>query len=92
MGVSRHVVLADTEEEAMRTANRAFRLFERSFDYLWVTGALPVPPVVPANSFEEWHAVGGAFAGMPEGRSVTSPNPRRRPASPTCARSSPLAT
>lgn len=66
-GVNRHLVLADTEIEALRVAERAFTRFRESFDHLWNARGLPVPPVYTATSYREWHDQGGAFAGTPEG-------------------------
>jgi alkanesulfonate monooxygenase SsuD/methylene tetrahydromethanopterin reductase-like flavin-dependent oxidoreductase (luciferase family) len=66
-GVNRHFVLADTEVEAMRIAERAFTRFKDSFDHLWNLRGLAVPPVITATSFAQWHEQGGAFAGTPEG-------------------------
>jgi hypothetical protein len=59
-------VLADSEREAMRSAARAFRPWLDSLKHLWVARGVPFPPIVPASSFEEWHHLGGAFAGTPE--------------------------
>ena len=66
-GVNRHFVLADTEVEALRIAERAFTRFRDSFDHLWDLRGMPVPPVITASSFAQWHEEGGAFAGTPEG-------------------------
>ena len=67
LGVNRHIVLADTEREALRVAERAFTRFRASFDHLWNARGLAVPPVYTASSYREWHEQGGAFAGTPEG-------------------------
>jgi len=67
MGINRSIVIADTERDAMRSANRAFRPWLDSLKHLWVAKGIPFPPIVPADSFEEWHRKGGAFAGTPEG-------------------------
>jgi alkanesulfonate monooxygenase SsuD/methylene tetrahydromethanopterin reductase-like flavin-dependent oxidoreductase (luciferase family) len=66
-GVNRHFVLADTEIEALRIAERAFTRFKESFDHLWNERGIAVPPVITATSFKQWHDEGGAFAGTPEG-------------------------
>jgi alkanesulfonate monooxygenase SsuD/methylene tetrahydromethanopterin reductase-like flavin-dependent oxidoreductase (luciferase family) len=66
-GVNRHFVLADTEIDALRIAERAFTRFRESFDHLWNERGIPVPPVITATSFKQWHDEGGAFAGTPEG-------------------------
>lgn len=66
-GVNRHIVLADTEIEALRVAERAFTRFKESFDHLWNERGIPVPPVITATTFKQWHEQGGAFAGTPSG-------------------------
>lgn len=67
LGVNRHIVLANTEAEALRVAERAFTRFRESFDHLWNIRGIPVPPIYTATSYREWHEQGGAFAGTPEG-------------------------
>lgn len=67
LGMNRHIVLADTEIEALRVAERAFTRFRDSFNHLWNVRGLPVPPVYTAESYREWLEQGGAFAGTPEG-------------------------
>ena len=66
-GVNRHFVLADTEIEALRIAERAFTRFMESFDHLWKLRGIPSRRCITATSFKQWHDEGGAFAGTPEG-------------------------
>ncbi len=68
MGLMRNVVLADSEEEAMRLANRAYGPWKAHLGYLWQRPGLDVPAFVRGpDTFEEWHRAGGAYAGTPEG-------------------------
>src|SRR3984885_10642737 len=52
LGITRNMVLAPTSEEAMTIANRAFARFKESLYYLWKKYDLPIPPVLPAETFE----------------------------------------
>lgn len=68
MGVMRNMVLAETHEEAMRVANRAYAPWKAHLGYLWQRPGLDVPAFVKGpDTFEEWHRKGGAYAGTPEG-------------------------
>lgn len=67
LGVSRQVVVAPTDAEAMKLANRAFAHFKDSFESLWRRAGVQGPPVHPADTFEGIHATGHFFAGTPEG-------------------------
>jgi alkanesulfonate monooxygenase SsuD/methylene tetrahydromethanopterin reductase-like flavin-dependent oxidoreductase (luciferase family) len=66
MGVSRIVVLADTEDEAMRVARRAYRPWFESLNHLWRKYDVPSPldGVLPED-FVDWHKAGAGFAGTP---------------------------
>lgn len=66
LGVNRHIVLADTELEALRTAERAFPRFRESFEHLWKLRGVAMPPVYP-ETLGELIDQGGAFAGTPAG-------------------------
>lgn len=66
-GINRHLVLADTEIEALRIAERAFTRFRDSFYNLFRLRDLPLTSFLTATSFKQWHEEGGAFAGTPEG-------------------------
>jgi alkanesulfonate monooxygenase SsuD/methylene tetrahydromethanopterin reductase-like flavin-dependent oxidoreductase (luciferase family) len=67
VGVTRLIVVADSEREAMASAERAFRPWLEHLKHLWVARGVPFPPIVPADSFAAWHRKRGAFAGTPEG-------------------------
>jgi alkanesulfonate monooxygenase SsuD/methylene tetrahydromethanopterin reductase-like flavin-dependent oxidoreductase (luciferase family) len=66
-GLNRHIVLADTEIEALRIAERGFTRFKDSLEYLWRLKTTHQQQLVTATSFAQWHDEGGAFAGTPEG-------------------------
>jgi alkanesulfonate monooxygenase SsuD/methylene tetrahydromethanopterin reductase-like flavin-dependent oxidoreductase (luciferase family) len=72
MGVSRHVVVADTDEEARAIARRAYERWRFSFDKLWrdngTTVGIAVPPVAALypETWDELEAVGNGIAGSPE--------------------------
>ena len=69
MGLLRHVVVADTDAEALATARRAYARYHASFWYLWnnhnKSGAQPPYAVYPA-SFDELMGRGQAIAGSPD--------------------------
>jgi alkanesulfonate monooxygenase SsuD/methylene tetrahydromethanopterin reductase-like flavin-dependent oxidoreductase (luciferase family) len=67
LGITRSVVVAPTNEEAMKIANRAFTGFVANFESLWKRYDLPHPPVLPADTYEEIHATGHFYAGDPAG-------------------------
>lgn len=67
LGISRNMVLAPTNEEAMKIANRAFARFKDSLFHLWKKYDIPIPPVIPAETFEGIHATGHFYAGDPAG-------------------------
>ncbi len=43
LGLNRHIVLADSETEAVRIAERVYPRFKASIDHLWVSRGLPRP-------------------------------------------------
>jgi alkanesulfonate monooxygenase SsuD/methylene tetrahydromethanopterin reductase-like flavin-dependent oxidoreductase (luciferase family) len=66
MGVSRHVVVAETEAEALEVARPAYRLWRSSFMKLWLQhGQLPAPHAIFPETFEEAERAGRALAGTP---------------------------
>jgi alkanesulfonate monooxygenase SsuD/methylene tetrahydromethanopterin reductase-like flavin-dependent oxidoreductase (luciferase family) len=67
MGVSRLIVVAETEREAMATARRAYRLWFDSINLLWRKYDVPSPldGVLPED-FADWHEMRGGFAGTPD--------------------------
>lgn len=66
LGVNRHIVLADTELEATRVAERVYPRFKESIDHLWVVRGMPRPPIYP-ETVSELIERGSAFVGTPEG-------------------------
>ena len=66
MGVSRLIVLAETEQEAMSAARRAYRPWFQSLNHLWRKYDVPSPldGVLPED-FVDWHNAGAGFAGTP---------------------------
>lgn len=72
MGVSRHVVVAETDDEARTIARRAYDKWRFSFDKLWrdngTTVGVAVPPVAALypETWDELEAVGNGIAGSPE--------------------------
>ena len=66
MGVSRLIVVAETDDEAMSVARRAYRRWFESINLLWRKYAVPSPldGVLPED-FADWHAAGAGFAGTP---------------------------
>ena len=67
MGVGRHVVVAETEAEAMAIARRGYDKWRASFLKLWeLHGTRPVMHAVFPERFEDAEAEGRAVAGPPE--------------------------
>jgi alkanesulfonate monooxygenase SsuD/methylene tetrahydromethanopterin reductase-like flavin-dependent oxidoreductase (luciferase family) len=66
MGVSRLVVVAESEDEAMASARRAYRPWFHNLNHLWRKYDVPSPldGVLPED-FADWHAAGAGFAGTP---------------------------
>jgi alkanesulfonate monooxygenase SsuD/methylene tetrahydromethanopterin reductase-like flavin-dependent oxidoreductase (luciferase family) len=67
MGVSRHVVVADTDEQAKELARPAYRKWRRAMAYLWERSGVefPLAKFLPAT----WDAAekgGHVIAGNPE--------------------------
>ncbi len=64
MGVSRHMVLADSESAALEVARPAYRQWRASFMKLWLQhGKLPSPQAIFPETFDEAQEAGRAFAG-----------------------------
>ncbi len=64
MAVSRHVVIADTEAEALAIARPAYRKWRESFLILWIkNGQMPSPQAIFPETFDEAAATGRAVAG-----------------------------
>ena len=66
MGVSRLIVVAETEDAAMATARRAYRPWFQNLNHLWRKYDVPSPldGVLPED-FVDWHNAGAGFAGTP---------------------------
>jgi alkanesulfonate monooxygenase SsuD/methylene tetrahydromethanopterin reductase-like flavin-dependent oxidoreductase (luciferase family) len=67
LGVARSIVLAPTSEQAMKIANRAFARFKENFELLWRKYDIPLPPILPSDTFEGIHETGHFYAGDPAG-------------------------
>ncbi|MBT3333231.1 MAG: LLM class flavin-dependent oxidoreductase [Rhodospirillaceae bacterium] len=66
MGMSRHVIIAETEVEAFEIARRAYPVWRRSFYQLWDRhGMKPINVNFP-ESFDELVTLGQAIAGTPD--------------------------
>jgi alkanesulfonate monooxygenase SsuD/methylene tetrahydromethanopterin reductase-like flavin-dependent oxidoreductase (luciferase family) len=66
IGVSRHVVVADTDAEALAIARRAYPRWVASFRWLWVRhGTLPGITAMYPDSFDALAALGHGVAGAP---------------------------
>jgi alkanesulfonate monooxygenase SsuD/methylene tetrahydromethanopterin reductase-like flavin-dependent oxidoreductase (luciferase family) len=66
LGVSRHVVVAETDAEAMRIARRGYKLWRERLMHLWVKhGTKPASLAFPED-FEQAQAAGLGIAGAPE--------------------------
>lgn len=72
VGVSRHVVVADTDAQAKALARRAYARWVESFDKLWRDNGTSVriafPPIATLypETWEEVEAVGNGIAGSPD--------------------------
>jgi alkanesulfonate monooxygenase SsuD/methylene tetrahydromethanopterin reductase-like flavin-dependent oxidoreductase (luciferase family) len=65
-GIIRHMVLAETEAEAVSIADRAYRRWYRHLAFLWRERGLKLPMAVPLpEEIGPLLSVGGAFAGTP---------------------------
>jgi len=66
-GVARHMVLAESEDEAKRSAQRAYRPWRKHIELLWKQYGVPLGLGFLPLEFDELQKVGGAFAGTAEG-------------------------
>ncbi|HET9093568.1 MAG TPA: LLM class flavin-dependent oxidoreductase [Solirubrobacteraceae bacterium] len=66
LGINRHIILADSEAEALRIAERVYPQFKASMDHLWVSRGVQRPPIYP-ETVGELLERGTAFFGTPEG-------------------------
>jgi alkanesulfonate monooxygenase SsuD/methylene tetrahydromethanopterin reductase-like flavin-dependent oxidoreductase (luciferase family) len=66
LGVSRHVIVAATDAEAMRIARPAYKLWRERLMHLWVKhGTKPASLAFPEN-FDDAQAAGLGIAGAPD--------------------------
>ena len=66
LGVSRQIVVADTDDKAQEIAARAFAPFADNLSYLWKKFNVPMPPGVASGTFEST-AENHRYAGAPDG-------------------------
>ncbi len=67
MGAGRHVVVAETEKEALDVARRGYDKWRASFLKLWIAhGMMPSPHAVFPERYEDAEAQGRAVAGTPD--------------------------
>lgn len=66
LGMARHVVIADTEAEAMRLARRAYARWWESFFYLWKLRGMTPPFTTYTADFDAVLANGQAIVGAPD--------------------------
>jgi alkanesulfonate monooxygenase SsuD/methylene tetrahydromethanopterin reductase-like flavin-dependent oxidoreductase (luciferase family) len=68
IGVTRHMVIADTENEARNIAARAYRPWRRNMEVLWEQRGVPFPLQGElAEEFDVLQNHGVGFAGTPDG-------------------------
>ena len=78
LGVNRHFVLAETEIEARRIAERAYTRFKDSVGYLWRLRQMPMPPVYARGHLCRATGRGQRLCGDARGRtSVRGPADQR---------------
>lgn len=68
IGITRHVVIAETDQEARAIARRAYRKWHDSFTHLWRQAGMEVPFVstLYPPEWDDLQAVGNGYAGSPE--------------------------
>jgi alkanesulfonate monooxygenase SsuD/methylene tetrahydromethanopterin reductase-like flavin-dependent oxidoreductase (luciferase family) len=66
LGISRQIVVADTNEKAQEIAARAFAPFTENLSYLWRKFGVAMPPGVASGTFETV-STGHRYAGDPAG-------------------------
>lgn len=66
IGISRHIVVAETDSEAQRIANEAYRPWRESLEFLWQRSrnAFPLAELYPLR-FDALAAIGHGIAGSP---------------------------
>ena len=67
MGMNRHMVIAETDREAMQIGRRAYRCWFASFTSLWRRRNIPLPKnIAYSEDFDGIVASGQAIAGSPQ--------------------------
>jgi alkanesulfonate monooxygenase SsuD/methylene tetrahydromethanopterin reductase-like flavin-dependent oxidoreductase (luciferase family) len=66
IGMARHVVVADTDAEAMKLARRAYACWWESFNYLWALRGQKPPFTTYTADFDAVLANGQAIVGSPD--------------------------
>jgi alkanesulfonate monooxygenase SsuD/methylene tetrahydromethanopterin reductase-like flavin-dependent oxidoreductase (luciferase family) len=66
IGMARHVVVADTDAEAMKLARRAYARWWESFNYLWALRDQKPPFTTYTADFDAVLANGQAIVGSPD--------------------------
>ena len=66
IGMARHVVIADTDAEAMKLARRAYACWWESFDYLWRLRGQKPPFTTYSGDFDAVLKNGQAIVGSPD--------------------------
>jgi alkanesulfonate monooxygenase SsuD/methylene tetrahydromethanopterin reductase-like flavin-dependent oxidoreductase (luciferase family) len=68
VGVTRHMVIAPTDQEARAIAKRGYKMWHDSFAKLWYDNDLPVPFVesIYPEDWDQLQEIGNGFAGTPE--------------------------
>ena len=67
MGTGRHVVVAETDREALEVARRGYDKWRASFMKLWIQhGTMPSAHAIFPERYEEAEAQGRAIAGTPD--------------------------
>jgi alkanesulfonate monooxygenase SsuD/methylene tetrahydromethanopterin reductase-like flavin-dependent oxidoreductase (luciferase family) len=66
MGMARHVVIADTDEEAMKLARRAYARWFESFIFLWRLRGVTPPFTTYTGDFDALLKNGQAIVGTPD--------------------------
>ena len=65
LGMSRHIVIAETDAEALATARRCYARWHESFTHLWrLHGVAPISAAYP-DTVEASMAIGMSFVGSP---------------------------
>ena len=67
LGVARHMVLAENDNEAQHAAQRAYRPWRKHLELLWKQHGVPFRLTMFPLEFDELQEAGGAFAGTAGG-------------------------